>query len=262
LIRGRYFEERDNENAPPVAIIDETMADHYWPGDDPVGKRLKRGGAQSQNPWMTIIGVVKHVRYRTLEEPSRVQLYWPHRQNPARSMSLALRTSLDPATLSPSVQREILGLDPDRPVFRVRAMEQLLADSIARRKFSMLLLAIFAAAALVLASIGVYGVISYAVAQRSHEMGIRIALGASRTSVLKLVMSQSLTLALIGTAIGLAGSFWLTRLISTLLFDVEAHDPATFAIVPGFLVAVALAAGYIPARRATRVDPMIVLRYE
>jgi putative ABC transport system permease protein len=262
LIRGRYFEERDAETATPAAIIDETMAETYWPEDDPIGKRLKRGGMQSRNPWMTVVGVVKHVRYRTLEERSRVQLYWPHLQNPSRSMSLALRTSVDPAALSPAVQRVILGLDPDRPVSRVRTMEELLADSIARRKFSMLLLAIFAAAALLLASIGVYGVLSFAVTQRSHEMGIRMALGASRGSVLRLVMSQSLALALTGAAIGLAASFWLTRLISTLLFDVKAHDPATFALVPAFLVAVALAAGYLPARRATKVDPMIVLRYE
>ncbi len=262
LVRGRYFDERDSETAAPVAIIDETMAATYWPGEDPIGKRLKRGGSQSMNPWMTIVGVVKHVRYLTLEAPSRVQLYWPHKQNPPRSMSLALRTSLDPRSLANTVQREVLALDADQPVYLIRTMDEFLADSLARRRFSMLLLAVFAGIALLLAAVGIYGVISYAVTQRSHEMGIRLALGASRVSVLKLILGQSLILTSTGVVLGIGGSLALTRLISALLFDVKPTDIATYALVPALLLVVALIASFIPARRATNVDPMIVLRYE
>jgi putative ABC transport system permease protein len=177
-------------------------------------------------------------------------------------MSLALRTSLDPRGLANTVQREVLALDADQPVYLIRTMEEFLGNSIARRKFSMFLLAVFAGIALLLAAVGIYGVISYAVTQRSHEMGIRIALGASRGSVLKLVLGQSLVLTVAGVVLGIAGSLALTRLISALLFDVKPNDLATYALVPAFLLAVALLASFIPARRATKVDPIVVLRYE
>jgi predicted permease len=263
LVGGRYFDERDTGTAAPVAIIDETMARTYWPNEDAVGKRLKRGDAQSTNPWMTIVGVVRHVRYRTLEEYSRVTLYWPHAQDPRSSMSLAIRTSSpDPYTLAATVQREILAVDPDQPVYKVRTMPELMADSVARRRLAMLLLAIFAGAALALAAVGIYGVMSYSVQQRAHEMGIRMALGASRANVLQLVLGQCLSLTLVGVALGLAGSLIMAGLISSLLYHVKSRDPVTFALVALVLTVVALMASYLPARRATKVDPVVSLRYE
>jgi predicted permease len=251
LIRGRYFTEGDTDTSAPVAIIDESMARTYWPDEDAVGKRLRRGGAQSTAPWMTIVGIVRHVRYRTLEAQSRVALYWPHAQNPWPSMSLAVRTSADPRTLATAIQREVLSVDPDQPIYKVRTMNELMADSVARRRLAMVLLAIFAGAALVLAAVGIYGVMSYVVTQRAHEMGIRMALGASRTNVLRLVLSQSLSLALAGVGLGLVGSTVVAGLLSGLLFKVPPRDPVTFVLVALVLTAVAVVASYLPARRAT-----------
>src|SRR5579872_982422 len=262
LVRGRYFDDRDNATGAPVAIIDETMAQTYWPGDDPIGKRLKFGGLQSTAPWITIVGEVKHVHYRTLEAKSRVQVYVPNAQRPSNAMSLVIRTPEEPLALAATVQREVLAVDSDQPVYKIATMQQLIADSVARRRLSMLLLAIFAGAALLLAAVGIYGIISYSVAQRSHEMGIRMALGASRWSLLRLMLGQSLWMTLTGAAIGLVGSIVLTRFMATMLFDVKASDPSTFALVALLLIVVALAASYIPARRATGVDPVNALRDE
>ena len=262
LIRGRYLDERDTETSQPVAVIDETMAKTYWPNDDPVGRRIKRSGRQSTNPWLTVVGVVKHVRNRTLEAASRVQLYWPHAQNPSPTMSLTLRTTADPRPLGASVQRQVLDLDPDQPVYRVRTMEEVLAESMARRRLSMLLLGIFAGVALLLAGVGIYSLMSWFVTQRAHELGIRMALGAGRLHLLRMVVGQSLVLTLAGISLGLAGSAMLAGLMSTLLFHVKASDPPTFLLVALTLVMVGLAASYLPARRATQVDPIHALRQE
>jgi putative ABC transport system permease protein len=262
LISGRTFEERDNETATPVAVIDETMASTYWPNEDPIGKRIKRGGAQSMSPWMTIIGVVRHVRYRTLEEPSRVQVYIAHAQTPLTAMSLAVKTSVDPRSLAAAVQREIIALDPEQPVFAIRTMEELTADSVMRRRLVMMLLSLFAGIALALAAVGIYGVISYWVTQRSHEIGIRVAIGASRLDVLRMVLSQSMSVVLLGVLIGLVGAFVLTRVMATLLYNVTATDAATFALFSVALIFVGLLASYLPARRATRIDPVRMLRQE
>jgi putative ABC transport system permease protein len=262
LVAGRYFEARDNESAAPVAIIDESMARTYWPNDDPIGKRLKRGGPQSPNPWMTVVGVVRHVRYQSLERPSRVQLYWPHAQTPATGMSLAVRTSVEPGSIASAVQRAAAGLDPDQPVYAIRTMDELLGESMLRRRLVMILLVIFAAVALTLAAMGIYGVISYWVAQRSHEIGIRMALGATRGDVLRMVVGESLAVVVVGVVTGLAGSIALTRLITSLLFNVTATDPATFVAVCASLLAVGLLASAIPALRATWVDPVHTLRQD
>ena len=262
LIRGRFFDDRDTDGVAPVAIIDETMAKTYWPGEDPIGKRIHRGGTRSTRPWSTIVGVVGHVRYRTLEAQSRVQLYWPYAQDPVPYISLVVRTPLEPRSLAVEIQRKVLAIDPDQPISSVRTMQELLSDSVARRRFSMTLLALFAGVALLLAAVGIYGVISYTVTLRAHEIGIRVALGASRGGVLWLVLGQSLVLTVAGVFLGLAGSLLVSRVISGLLFNVRPTDPATFAIVAAFLAAVAALASLLPAGRASRVDPMVALRYE
>ena len=264
LVRGRYFEQRDNEKAAPVAIIDETMANTYWPKEDALGKRIKPGGRQSTQPWRTIIGVVRHVRYRTLESPSRVEFYWPYDQTSFAlgSMSLAIHTSSDPRSLAGVVQRQVQALDPDQPVYRIRTMSELMSESMARRRLSMFLLAIFAAVALALAAIGIYGIMSYSVAQRAHEVGIRMALGARTSDVVRMVLGQSLGLTLAGIFAGLLGSLALTNFLSSLLFDVKATDATTFLLVAVILAAVALVASLVPAYRATTVDPVNALRQE
>jgi predicted permease len=268
LVKGRFFDDRDSETAAPVAIVDETLVQTFWPNEDPLGKRLHRGGGAPgpNNPWVTVVGVVRHVRMRTLEAPSRMELYWPQLQNPFNSMSLAIRTTTEPMSLANVVQKQVLAVDPQQPVYRIRTMNEFLASSLERRRLSMLLLAIFASAALALAAIGIYGITSYSVAQRSQEMGVRMALGASRGGILRLVLGQSLTLAAVGVVAGLIGSFILTGLLASMLsgmlFNTTAIDPLTFAAVAGILIAVTVLASYLPARRATRVDPMVALRYE
>ena len=264
LVRGRYFDQRDNETAQPVAIIDETMAKTYWPKDDPIGKRIKEGDPKSPAAWRTIVGVVSHVRYRTLESPSRVEFYWPYDQTsfPLHSMSLAIHTSSDPRSLAGVVQRQVQALDPDQPVYRIRTMGELMSESMARRRLSMVLLAIFACVALALAAVGIYGIMSYAVAQRAHEVGIRMALGAKSADVMRMVLGQSLGLTLVGIFIGLLGSLALTNFLSSLLFNVKATDPTTFLLVSLILAVVALVASFVPAYRATNVDPVNALRQE
>ena len=262
LLSGRVFDERDSSTGQPVAIIDETMARTFWPNEDAIGKRLKRGGRQSTQPWLTIVGVVRHVRYRTLEEPSRVQLYMPHAQVPTTGMSLAIKADVDPRTLSNSIQREVIAVDREQPVWAIRTMDELMATSVMRRQLIMTLLTLFAGIALTLAAVGIYGVIWYWVTQRSHEIGIRVAIGASRLDVLKMVLGQSMSVVLIGVAIGLAGAAALTRVMGTLLYNVSTTDAATFAGYSGALILVGLLASYLPARRATRIDPVTMLRQQ
>jgi len=263
LISGRYFDERDTDSAPPVGIIDETMASTYWPNQDPVGQRIKLGGVGSKQPWMTIVGVVRHVHYRTLEARSRVQLYWPEAQRPTGFMSLAIRTSTaDPRSLAPAVERLVLGIDPQQPVDHVLTMEEVMADSLARRRLTLTLLGIFAGGAMLLAALGIYGVTAYMVTQRQQEIGLRMALGASRTAVLRLVIRQGMSLLAAGLAAGLVLSFALMWVLSSLLFAVRPYDPLSLAAAAAALALVALLACSIPAWRATRVDPLVALRYE
>jgi putative ABC transport system permease protein len=262
LVHGRFFDGHDDATGAPVAIIDETMAKTYWPNEDPIGKRIKRGGAMNTTPWLTIVGVVQHVRYISLERPSRVQLYWPLAQMPTTGMSLAIKTSMDPAVVATAVQKATMSIDPEQPIYAVRPMDDLLAESMLRRRVLMVLLAVFAGVALTLAALGIYGVISYWVTQRSHEIGIRMALGAGRGQVLRMVVGQSLTVVVIGVVLGLVGSLLMTRVITTMLFNVNATDPVTFVLVCGSLLGVGLVASAIPAIRATLVDPVHTLRQE
>jgi putative ABC transport system permease protein len=263
LIKGRYFTEHDRAGSTPVAIIDETLAAKYWPDEDPVGKRITFEGGAANPIWREIVGVVGYVKQRGLEnaEP-RVQYYIPHRQRTFGGMYLVVRTAGDPASLAPAVRGAIGSIDKDQPVYRVTTMEQMMANSLAQRRFAMLLLGIFAALAMVLAAVGLYGVMSYSVTQRTHEIGIRMALGAKPGDVLKMVVGQGAVLTSIGVGIGLVASFILTRWMAALLFGVSATDPVIFASIAVALSGVALLASYIPARRATKVDPMIALRYE
>jgi len=262
LVKGRYFSDRDAPDAPGVAIIDETMARKYWPGEDPVGKRITFGGDPDNPRWREIVGIVGYVKTKGLEGESRVQYYLPLAQRPVSGTYLVVRTTGDPTSLAAAVRGVIGTLDKDLPVYKVTTMERLVADSMARQRFSMFLLGSFAAVALLLATVGLYGVMAYMVTQRTKEIGIRLALGAQTRDVLKLVIGQGMVLSLIGVGIGLVAAFALTRLMESLLFGVSATDPSVFVIISLTLVGVGLLACYIPARRATKVDPMIALRYE
>jgi predicted permease len=262
LVRGRTFEERDAAGAPLVAVIDETLAAAFWPGENPIGKRLKRGLPSTVSPWVTIVGVVAHVRNGSFESASRVQVYWPHLQQGGRSAAIVVRSAGDPALLANAVRQEVLAVDPERPVHRIRTMDDVLASALGARRLAMLLIALLAGVALLLAAGGIYAVMAHAVSQRRHEFGIRLALGASRTGIAGLVLRQGLTLAVAGCALGLAGALLLRRTIATLLYDVAPGDPLTIGSVLLLLLAVAFLASYLPARRATRVDPVTALRSE
>ncbi|HEV3471346.1 MAG TPA: ABC transporter permease [Pyrinomonadaceae bacterium] len=263
LLRGRQFGEQDRADSPPVVIVSEAMARRSWPGADPVGKRMKMGGYNSDAPWMEVVGVVKDVRQFELTAEPRPQIYL-HYEQPAffRPSNLVVRTGADPLGLAATVRKTVWEIDKDQPVSNISTMEDVLSESISRQRFSMLLLGIFAGVALVLAAVGIYGVMSYSVAQRTHEIGIRMALGAQAADVLKLTVGQGLRLVLVGVAIGLAAAFALTRLMESLLYGVSATDPATLVTISLVLITVALLASYVPARRATKVDPLTALRYE
>jgi predicted permease len=262
LIRGRFFTEQDTKESARVVIVDENMARTYWPNTDPLSKRLKQGGADSTAPWLTVVGVVGNVKQYALETDSRVALYVPHLQSGAGSLSVAVRTTVDPLGMAAAVTREARALDPNLPLYDVKTMEQWLSESLARRRFAMLMLGLFAVIALLLASVGIYGVMSYTVAQRTREIGIRVALGAKTRDVLRLIVRQGMSLAGIGIGLGLVAAIAATRLMASLLFGVRATDPLTFVAIALLLAFVALMACWIPARRAAKVDPMIALRCE
>ncbi len=266
LEKGRLFTDADNDRTVAVAIINDAMARHYWPNQDPLGKRFKWGPAESSRSWITVVGVVSDVKQSDLAAEVKPGVYLPILQMPQESpmlgLNLAVRTASDPTVIISGLRNIVRSLDPEAPLFQVRTMEEVLSTSVAPRRFNMLLLAAFAGLALLLASIGIYGVMSYSVSQYTQEIGIRMALGARAADVLRLIIRQGMGLVLIGLAIGTAGALALTRVMSSLLFEVKPADPLTFASVSVLLAAVAFAANYIPARRATRVDPMIALRYE
>jgi putative ABC transport system permease protein len=262
LVRGRFFAEQDTKESEKVVIVDANMASKYWPNADPIGKRLKFGGPDSNNPWMTVVGVVGNVKHYALDIDSRVALYTPHMQGGAGSLSVVARTAADPVSLAAAVTREARAIDPNLPIYDVKTMEQWLSESLARRRFAMLMLGLFATVAMLLAAVGVYGVMSYTVAQRTREIGVRVALGAQTLDVLRLVVRQGMSLAGIGVVIGLVVALGATRLMTGLLFGVRATDPVTFVAIPLLLAIVALSACLLPARRATKVDPMTALRSE
>jgi len=258
VIKGRSFTALDNEKSPLVVIISETMARRYFPNEEPLGKRIGRG----PDRWREIVGVVRDVKHFGLDADTPPTMYMPVRQVPGRAMTLVVRTNGDPLSLAPSLRAQVWAGDRNLAIANFGTMKDLVSASIIQQRFILLLLACFAGLALLLAAVGIYGVMSYAVTQRTHEIGIRMALGASMGDVLKLIVRNGIALTLIGVAIGLALAFALTRLMTSLLFGVTPTDALTFAMVSGGLVLVALVACFIPARRATKVDPLVALRYE
>src|ERR1043166_6180791 len=263
LLRGRYFDAHDTADAPGVVIIDDALARKYWPNEDPLGKRITFEGTEQQARWGEVVGIVGHVKNEGLEGESRAQYYVPYAQRAdSPNLFLVVRDAGDPASLAPAVRGAIAGVDKDLPVFRVMTVERVVSDSLAQRRFSMTLFAIFAGLALLLAVVGLYGVMSYTVAQRTHEIGIRVALGAQGRDVLRMVVGQGMLLVGVGVLLGLGGALALTRVMSSLLYGVSATDPLTYAGIALLLAAVALLASYVPARRAMKVDPMVALRYE
>ena len=263
LVRGRFFDARDSATAPRVAIVDESLADAFFPNQDPIGKRLHQGGRGRKDPqWDTIVGVVRHVRNRTLEARSRVEVYWPESQISYSAMTLAVRTEGNPAALITAIQREVAAIDPDLPVYRVRMMNEVMGESLERRRLALILLGVFAGLALVLASVGIYGITSYGVAQRRVEIGVRMALGADRGQVLRMMLGSGMGTIAIGLGLGIVLALSLTRLMSGMLFAVHASDPLALGGAALLLMGAALLAILIPARRATHMNPMAALRYE
>jgi putative ABC transport system permease protein len=262
VLDGREFEPSDNANSPGVVIVNQALADLYFSGENPLGRRVKFAKPTIDGPWHTIIGVVRGEKQDGMDVEIKPEVYRSYLQDPRSQMSFVVRTANDPTSLIAAVRSEIRALDKDLPAFDIKTMTEILSASLAPKRFTMLLLCIFASVALILASVGIYGVMSYSVTERTHEIGIRMALGARAADVLKLVVGQAALLALIGVSLGLVASFLLTRLMESLLFGVSTTDPLTFALVAALLTTVALVASYIPARRAMRVDPMVALRYE
>jgi putative ABC transport system permease protein len=259
LIQGRVFGNEDQANTPPVMVINQTMARRFWPNQDPLGKQIKfvQGGSMA-----TVVGVVGDAKHYWLEEEQKPQVYDTFSQGPGLFATAVIRTSVEPLSLTEPVRQAIWKVDADQPMWKIRTVEFLVDRSTADRRFLMALMGIFATLALVLTIIGLYGVISYLVNQRTQEIGIRMALGAQMRDILRMVLRQGMLLVLTGVALGLAGAWMLTRLMSRLLYQVSATDPLTFAAISLLLIAVALLACYIPARRATKVDPLVALRYE
>lgn len=264
LHRGRGLSDQDVHSTALVMLVNQKLADHFWPNQDPIGKRIRLpwNPGREDEPWRTVVGVVGDVKHYGPDKPSEMAVYLPHAQYPVPFMTLVVRTVGDPSQMIGTVRNALQGLDLDQVPTGVATMQQVMADSIQIRRFSMILLAAFAILALLLAVVGVYGVMSYAVAQRTHELGIRMALGARGHDILLLILRNAFGLSLAGLAFGAVGVFALTRLMKSLLFGVEPTDLTTFAVVCATLVGAALVACYLPARRATKVDPLEALRYE
>ncbi|MDQ2855530.1 MAG: ABC transporter permease, partial [Acidobacteriota bacterium] len=264
ILSGRSFTSADTTGSPRVVLINETLRRRFFAGEDPIGKRLNLNLTLDSKPdWTQIVGVVADVKYNGLADEVQPAIYQPTTQEPTWGGALVIKTNLsDPLSLTAAVRNEIKKLDPDLPVTQVATMQQHLSKAVSQPRFRTTLIALFAVVALLLACVGIYGVISYSVTQRTHEIGIRMALGARTGDVLRMIIRQAIVLAVAGVTIGLAASFAITRLMSNLLFDVKATDPLIFVATALVLTATALIASYLPARRAARVDPLVALRYE
>jgi putative ABC transport system permease protein len=265
LVRGRALSEGDDTKGQRVALVNETLARKYWPEGDAVGQHFLFTGLRPQSPntqWITIVGVVRDIKSDGLDAATAPRIYLPVNQSPSYAMVVYLRTNADPGTLGDTVRREVQSIDPSIPVFGVRTMDEVVAKYLEQRRFALELLGVFAGVALLLASIGIYGVMAYTFSQRKNEIGIRMAMGAQRSDILKIAVGEGAVIVAFGLGAGLAGSLALTRFLQTMLFDVKPTDPITFAGISGLLAAVALAACFVPARRAARVDTLVALRHE
>jgi predicted permease len=264
LIKGRLLGPQDHADAPPVCVVDEMFAKLRFPGEEAIGKRVRFGGhnPDNQNPWMEIVGVVNHVKHYGVDQESREELYLPAAQNAIPSFTLVVRTSGDPTAVTAAVRQAVQAVDADVPLYQVRTLESIMAEAVAQRRLATVLISVFGSLAVLLGAVGIYGVTSYAVTQRTQEMGIRMALGAQPGQIFKLVLGNGMMLVAFGIVAGLAGAFGLSRLIASVLFQVSPSDPPTYFASPLLLAVVALLACYLPARRATTVDPMVALRYE
>jgi len=262
LLSGRNLTDADDDKGQPVAVVDEAFAHQYWPGDTPIGKRVRPGSFLSTSPWLNIIGIVGNVKSESLETQVAPHIYLSDFQSPSYSSVVYARTAADPGKIGDAIRREVQSVDPDVPVFAVRSMEEVVARSMAERRFALEILGFFAFIALLLACIGIYGVMAYTFSQRTHEIGIRIALGAQRQHILRLALGEGMLLVAFGLAAGLFGALLLTQFLRSMLFAVKPTDPVTFIAIAALLTAVALLACYIPAHRATRVDPLVALREE
>jgi len=262
LVRGRVFDRTDSATSPKVTVINESLAKRLWPGEDAIGKRLKQGWPENPNPWREVVGIVADVKFNGVTADTPMQSYLPLAQEPARGVAIVARTQGDPAALGPALEGVVQQVNKELPLYEMRTMDDMFGDSIARQRLSMLVFVMFAAVALTLASVGLYGVVAHGVTERMHEIGVRIALGAEQHHVVGMVIRQGLSMALVGTAIGVVGALALSRWIQSLLFGVTATDPATLGAVIAVLLTVALVACSVPAWRATRVDPTNALRAE
>ncbi len=260
LLRGRLFDESDNDKAPQVAVVNEAFARTYWPNQNPIGKRFRK--ARADSPWITVVGLIANARTESLAEAGVPKIYLDLYQTGGKRLAIFLRGNLDAAAIPGEVREQVQSVDPTLPVSGAQTLNETVSASLSERRFSMEIVALFALTALLLAGLGIYGVISYIVSERTHEIGIRIALGAGRRGILQMVLRQGLGLAIAGAAVGLVGAAVVSRLMAGLLYGVRPADPLTFAGVALLLIGVALLACYIPARRAMRVDPLVALRYE
>jgi len=262
LIYGRDFTDADTKDKPGVTIVDERLARQYWPNENPVGKRVRFGPPEDNEPWHTVIGVAGTVRHQRVQEDTRQSVYLPHLQMPVGGLALVTRTSSDPKELANAIRREAAQIDSDIPVSKVATMEEVVAESIWQPRLYATLFAVFAGGTLVLALIGIYGVMAFLVQTRTHEIGVRMALGATARDVFKLIVGRGMKLTAVGVVIGVLGAIALTRLMHSLLFNTSATDPKTFILISILLGLAAFLACYIPARRAAKVDPLVALRYE
>jgi putative ABC transport system permease protein len=255
LVAGREFDVRDDRHAPHVIIINQTLARKFFSGENPIGKHMKPGmNADKSDSMCEIVGVVRDVKHRNLWQPPDPESYVPYEQNPIGAMDIVVRSEADPMTLLPAMRTQVRALDAELPIYKAQRMEEYVAASVAQRRFTSLLCTIFAGVGLLLAVVGLFGVMSYSVAQRTHELGVRVAVGAAKADILGLILKEGMGITAVGVAVGLAGTLALSSILKSQLYGVSERDPLT--------TLVALVACYIPARRATRVDPMVALRYE
>jgi putative ABC transport system permease protein len=257
VLQGRALSTTDQADKQRVVVINQAFADRYWPGENPLGRRLR-----TDEDWLTVVGIVGNIRQSGLDQEAAPHVYAPYWQTPVARTGVLVRTTVEPLSLVAALRQQVLALDASQPIYNIHTLEELIAGSLAARRLNLLLLGVFALIALVLAAVGIYGVISYAVAQRQHEIGIRLALGAQRRDVLTLIIKQGMTPVVVGMGIGMAGTLLLTRGLATLVAGIGATDPLTLTGIAVLLGLVALLACYFPARRASNVDPLVALRYE